>query len=89
MDVYNSSFITARKRSLGQGNVFTHVCMSVILSTGGGLCEGGSGGRGVLCERRHRPPIRPYATGMHTLQCILSQSIHQRSKIMVGNVQNS
>ena len=40
--------VTARKRSLGKGNVFTCVC----LSTGGGVSvEGGSCEKGILCER--------------------------------------
>ena len=43
-------FIAARKRSLGQGNIFTRVCHSVQGSgsvEGGGLCLGGRGG---LCH---------------------------------------
>ena len=39
-------FIAARKRSLGQGNIFTRVCHSVQGSgsvEGGGLCLGGRG----------------------------------------------
>ena len=36
-------FVTARKRSLGQGNIFTPVCHSVH----GGLLRGGAWSRGV------------------------------------------
>ena len=49
-----SYIFTARKRSLGQGNMFTGVC----LSTGGGLVLGGclvtrgSGPRGVAAPQR-------------------------------------
>ena len=61
MTIKNSKFfiiITARKRSLGQGNVFTNVCHSVhrgvmmslpvwlsgpVFLLGGGLCPGGGG----------------------------------------------
>ena len=40
--------ITARKRSLEQGNVFTRVCHSVHgVSVQGGLCPGGSRSRGL------------------------------------------
>ena len=43
------SFITARKRSLGQSNIFTPVCHSVhrwggVWSGGEGACSGGWGG---------------------------------------------
>ena len=55
------SLVTARKRSLGQGNIFTPVCHSVqgghaLLLRGGGVsvvagvmhgCSGGGGGRGA------------------------------------------
>ena len=63
---------TARKRSLGQGNVLH---MSIILSTGvrglglgglypGGLCPGQGGlCEGGLCERGWRPP--PLTGGTH------------------------
>ena len=51
-------FITARKRSLGQGNVFTPVCHSVhrgrvsvwVISVQGGLCPGGSLSRWVSVQ---------------------------------------
>ena len=42
----NTQFITARKRSLGQGNMFTGVCLSI--GGGGCLVPGGSGPRGCL-----------------------------------------
>ena len=37
--------ITARKRSLGKGNIFTGVC----LSTGGSMSTGGVSVQGGLC----------------------------------------
>ena len=63
---YGVTLITARKRSLGQGNIFTPVCHSV--HRGGGVCgcsgggcvrgclggvHGCSGGGGVRGIRRH------------------------------------
>ena len=67
---------TARERSLGQGNMFIGVC----LSTGRGLCPGGSLSRGIsvqggLCHRD--PPSRygeraggTHPTEMHS--CLFS-----------------
>ena len=55
-------FVTARKRSLGQGNVFTRVCHFLHgegglhpgggMHPGGGICiqEGGSASRGVCLQ---------------------------------------
>ena len=37
-DVHSIAIFTARKRSLGQGNVFTPVCHSAHGGGGGGLC---------------------------------------------------
>ena len=44
MDPSLNLFFTARKRSLGQGNIFTPVCYSVHR---GGACVVAPGGRGV------------------------------------------
>ena len=43
--------ITARKRSLGKGNIFTGVC----LSTGGSMSTGGSLSRGVSVRGSFSP----------------------------------
>ena len=68
----NTHIITARKRSLGQGNMFTGVC----LSTGGCLVWGVSGLGGVPGEA---PPMATAAggtqpTGMHS--CLEYFSFH-------------
>ena len=45
------TIITARKRSLGQGNIFTGVCLSTGgSSSGGSLCPGWSLSRGVYIQ---------------------------------------
>ena len=58
---YNEQIFTARKRSLGQGNMFTPVCHSVYR---GGLVPGvaGPGGGGCLVET---PPTATAAGGTH------------------------
>ena len=68
-------FITARKRSLGQGNIFAPVCHSV--HRGGGLVPGGPGGvwSGGVWSRRGawwRPPGRLLLRSVRILlECIL------------------
>ena len=41
--VLKGSFITARKRSLGQGNVLSSVCQGFCPRGGGGVCGDGRG----------------------------------------------
>ena len=64
--------ITARKRSLGQFDVFTHVCHSVhgggFSVRGEGLCPGGLCPRGSLCQEHPHDKERArgtHATGMN------------------------
>ena len=56
--------ITARKRSLGQGNMFTGVC----LSTGGGACSGGFLVPGGACSGRVPGPGGCLVRGVYLLR---------------------
>ena len=49
MELQKSILITARKRSLGQGNIFTSVCHSVYGVWGGGMHGGGHAWQGGGC----------------------------------------
>ena len=70
--------VTARKQSLGQGNMFTGVCLSTggqCLVPGGGLVPAGGGGVPAPGGAWWRPPPTAIAasgthpTGMHSCVC--------------------
>ena len=56
---FQEKMITARKRSLRQGNVFTHVCHSAHMGRRG-LHPGGSASKGEVCIQGElgRPPFQ-------------------------------
>ena len=70
-------FITARKRSFGQGNVFTPAC----LFTGGGLPAGGLHIRGALHPGGlgRPPPQTRKAGGMHPTVTFFFVTARKRS----------
>ena len=87
--------ITARKRSLGQGNVFTSVCQSFCSQVcwGGGLCPGGG-----FCQRdpprTKTPPTvwwragGTHPTGMHS--CLYwreSRGLQNEDKFVITFIQ--
>ena len=76
---------TARKRSLGQGNIFRSVCQG-ILSTGGHAWQGGMhggghvwGGGGHVWQGRH-----VWWEGMHGGGCAWQGGMHGRGACVAG-----